>query len=148
MNDLSIEDLVRALVDARRYRRAHPDLRAHFSARASAIARAFAVDLDSPPTDHEELFALLQQTLRRLDAIESPFAVYLEAPEQVAEMHRRHGAAINDACRRLHDACVDLAAHILATMWDLEGSATITRVGVRAQGFDLDAPAPDPSDYL
>jgi hypothetical protein len=145
----TLRDLVLAHRSAHRFADAHPDLRDYHLARAEALERTFAIDLDRPPPTGDEALAVLRQaTGAQLDRVQSPFAGFLEAPEPVVTLYRAHGQAIAEAVESLQAHLLDLLTDLTAQIWHVAPDVTVTEDAIRADGFDPSDPEPDPIDYL
>ena len=142
-----LPDLVEAHLSARRYAEAHPDLREHYAARASAVGAALRIDLSAPPADADDLVRLLAETLCSIERLRSPFDGYLEASAPVVAMHGRHAAGIAASRARLHAELVELAVSIVASAWNKPRDVSVTVDELVAHGFDPRGSSPDPSDY-
>jgi hypothetical protein len=156
MQTYGVHDLVLALVDARRYQHAVPELQKHAFSRYNALTRAFGLEPDELPgpsgrreddPPRGELSELLAASLRAYERLHSPFADYLEAPPRILRLHRHHGPRLSAAYEDTRAALLDLLVDVVVLEHGLPPTATVDDDDLRDHGFDASQPAPDPDDY-
>jgi hypothetical protein len=166
--------LVETYLDARRHRRAHPDLRDYDARRFGAMAAAFGIPTEPalapdvaaatrarPPVSlllddaaleeawrDEPLAGLFLHGVRAVEGITSPFACYLEAPNEVSDLCQRHGRLIAAAIGGARDSVARLLADIISRIWGVPQDRRINDDDLVHAGFDPRQHRPDPLDYL
>jgi hypothetical protein len=168
---LTRDDLLSAWLDARRFEKAHDDLRDFHERRLNAMQAAFGVDLARGTGGTIATPAWLVETLREIApgrpieiarhhlmrlfdlATEgylmtgSPFAAYLEAPPTIAALHQRHRRSFDQASDAVRSAHRALLLDLLELLWGLDAETRVDRAAVIANGFDPDEREPEPEDY-
>lgn len=143
-------DLLTAYLAARRWARAHEDIRSWHQRRYGALAAAFGVQLEKPPkhegTDAWALGRLFEATVERHGSASSPFDGYLEAPPAIHELFERYQPTFSSAVRTLERAELDLLTELVDRLWGI-GDRTVTSAELLEHGFDDATRAPDPLDY-
>jgi hypothetical protein len=151
VREYDIRDLARAMVAARRWQEAAPELRDYHTNRLSALWQAFG--LGEPGTDElsgmgtAAMADLLDLTVAELARSHSPFTGFLEAPPEVSDLFERHAAAIGLADRGLRHALTLLLVDLIIEVHMVSPGQTVTDDRLRSYGFDPDAPEPDPLDF-
>jgi hypothetical protein len=147
---VDLTDLVTAWLDLRRYRAAHPELATYYANRYPALAAAFGapLDLGPPKSSDEALYRLLQRTVDTYERTASPFAVYLEAPPPIVDLHREHAGSIDTGVDLLRAALFRLVLDLVGVLWSLPPEMTVEPEELRYHGFDPLSPQPDPLDFV
>jgi hypothetical protein len=150
-----VRDLINALIDARQWANASPELRDHAWKKYAALAAAFGISEDERPgvkrahgNDQRGLQSLFEEATDRVLALVSPFAIFYEGSPEIARIYRHHGPAINDRLGAARHAVVDLLIDLVTVRWAVPPATTVTGDDLRACGFDPDAPEPDEADFL
>lgn len=94
----------------------------------------------------DALFALLQSTVRAIEADPDTLSGMLEAPSVVAELDSRHAPGLSESARRLRADASDMADELVGLVGGVGPGAPITAERPRERGFDPDAPMPNEDD--
>ncbi len=148
-DEFGLRDLLHTHLDARRQREVDPKASDWYEAQAMAASRAFQIDLEKPPFDHDGLRELLGATLdalAQLHNLRSPFEGYLEAPMSIIQLHQRYSEWIGDAGREFRNVLMNLAVDIVARLWRIYPDTTVSWDELAAHGFLRATPTLDPFD--
>lgn len=143
-----------ALLEAARHARRAATLTDAYSVwledRAAAFVRAFdpacrGLDLilGLREAKGEALEQLFVTTLRRRDALSSPFAGYREAPMAVIELSQEHGDGLDAAVEALQRKLDQLLLTIMQRAWGIDRRTTMSDSDLMAVGWDPARPTPE-----
>lgn len=154
-NEYGVRDLILALIHAREDRTGHVDLVKYSANKYLAIGGALGLRSDEmPPIEGGAQFGgdmlgdLFESALRSYEQIRSPFASYLEAPEVIIRLYRHHGPRIADSVSAVRLSILELLVDLATLRWGLPPALHVTSDDLRDHGFDPDASAPEPLDYM
>jgi hypothetical protein len=152
VGELGVRDLAEALVAARRWRNAVPELSNYHVRRLAALQGALGADADpdvvlSDRAGRGSIRYLFDATVTMLAEARSPFAGFVAGPREVVELYQRHGRVINAAGDALNERLTDLLVDLIAEIYQIPPGVTTTDERLRQIGFDPAQPEPDPLDY-
>jgi hypothetical protein len=145
MTELGRRALAEAMVQARMWSHAAPELRDYHATKRSALAKALGVD--ETGRRRTPLDSLLKATVDRLARSSSPFADFLEAPEPIIALYQQHGPGIDEAAARLRATLMALLTEVVGEAYAIPPDRTVTAEDLRRCGFDINLPEPDPLDF-
>jgi hypothetical protein len=145
MVDYGVRALAETIVEAHRWRNALPELRDYHATKRSALLTALGADETGPR--RADLDGLLDATVERLASASSPFEDFLEAPDQVIALHRRHGQHIDTALTGLRAALMALLVDLVVEAYAIPRDRTVTGEELLPHGFDPRTAEPDPLDF-
>jgi hypothetical protein len=146
MNTYGVPELAQAMVNARRFRDAAPQLRDHHARRLAALQAALGMRASVVGRrEADALSPLLEATLAQMTRSCSPFDSYLEAPASIHALHFHHAGPIRDAANALHRTQLALLIDLLGLIYGIAGaSASVDEVA--RHGFDPTTREPEIED--
>jgi hypothetical protein len=141
-----VRDLVRAYLELDRWRDA--PRRRWARRRYEALTRGLGIVGRGPADQPADPATAVEDFFRRVveqhDALQSPFAALLEAPEAVVEAYQRHREEVDRSLGGAREALVSVLAVLLEAGWHVEPGATVAHAQLAEWGWDLDERRPDP----
>jgi hypothetical protein len=139
MANYGVEDLARALIDAKRSEGETSDLVAFYGARHRALTAALggsgAVEPERTP-EALALAGLMESSVQQLAKLRSPFADFLEAPENIIDLYQQFAAPINEGINIATQAIEDLLVQVIAERFGIAKDARVNDDDLRSNGFD------------
>ena len=156
----TIADLAGALFNAEKFKDAHIDREKYHSNRYQAMARAFGVTqvwsngrFEDGGVSETETFAALDlaascvRSLVRL-SYSSPFSGYLEAPENIIELHKEFDKTIRDGISQAEAGVMNLLVATLPLALDIPSDRRVSFEDLLENGLDTSLHYPDEYDYF
>lgn len=131
-------------VDYRHFRTKHPDLAAFHRRRYEVYTELLGIDLEQP-VESQHLHGLLNSFADASRRLESPFANYLEAPEDIITVYQTHGHQISQTFDGLKTRYLDVMVDCAERVWG-PCPRTVTDEDLRLRGVGR-ADEPDEFDY-
>jgi hypothetical protein len=123
MMEYGVRSLADAMVEARRWRNAAAELRDYHVKKLNVLQQALGGSGDPHEADDAGrmagLSSLLDVTVTLLAGSLSPFDGFLETPDGVVAMFRRHGSAIRNAANGLEGALMALLTELIVEMYSI-----------------------------
>lgn len=139
MASYGVSDLARALIEAKRFEGASSALVTVHVARHRALTAALGGPGAGEPERTPEaraLAGLMECSIQQLVELRSPFADFLEGPENIIDLYQQFAAPINEGIHVTTQAIEDLLVRVIAERFGIAQDARVNDDDLRANGFD------------